>query len=90
MRIGEAIALDDDDFDTTPGCWSCAHAKFGKSRLIPLHPSTVTALQAIDRHRDSVPRPVSAGAAGLHHRHPAALLQRRRRRFAQLVRRRPG
>jgi integrase/recombinase XerD len=41
MRIGEAIGLDCGDFDAVNGF---RNGKFGKSRALPLHPSTVTAL----------------------------------------------
>jgi integrase len=43
MRFGEAIALDATDFDTDT--LTVRDGKFGKSRLIPLHPSTATALR---------------------------------------------
>ncbi|MEC3982893.1 tyrosine-type recombinase/integrase, partial [Amycolatopsis sp. H20-H5] len=52
MRIGEVIDLDDTDFDATGGLLVVRHAKFGKSRQIPLHPSAVTALLAYQRLRD--------------------------------------
>jgi integrase len=44
MRVGEAIGLDRDDFDVINGVLTIRHGKFGKSRELPLHPSTVTAL----------------------------------------------
>jgi integrase/recombinase XerD len=44
MRIGEAIALDADDLDTGCGVLTIRVGKFGKSRVLPLHPSTLTAL----------------------------------------------
>ena len=44
MRVGEAIGLDRDDFDAINGLLTIRNAKFGKSRELPLHPSTVTAL----------------------------------------------
>jgi len=44
MRIGEAIALDADDLDTGSGVLTIRLGKFGKSRVLPLHPSTLTAL----------------------------------------------
>jgi integrase len=60
MRIGEVIALDDDDFDTAEGLLVVRHAKGRTSRQIPLHPSTVTALVAYQTLRDqSFARPVS-------------------------------
>jgi integrase len=44
MRVGEAIGLDRDDFDSVIGLLTIRNAKFGKSRQLPLHPSTVAAL----------------------------------------------
>lgn len=44
MRVGEAISLDRSDFDAANGLLIIRHGKFGKSRELPLHPSTVAAL----------------------------------------------
>ena len=44
MRIGEAIGLDRDDFDAASGMVTIRHGKFDKARALPLHPSTVAAL----------------------------------------------
>jgi integrase len=50
MRVGEAIGLDRDDFDAVNGVLIIRNGKFGKSRALPLHPSTVTALsEYLDR-----------------------------------------
>ena len=43
IRIGEAIGLDDEDFDTGRELLVVRHAKYGKHRLVPLHPSTTGA-----------------------------------------------
>ena len=60
MRRGEAIALDDEDFDARRGLLLVRHAKLGKHRLLPLHPTTVAAVQDYLRLRDQrFPRPVS-------------------------------
>jgi len=60
MRRGEAIALDDEDFDARRGLLLVRHAKLGKHRLLPLHPTTVAAVQDYRRLRDQrFPRPVS-------------------------------
>jgi len=56
MRIGEAIGLDRDDFDAGSGMVTIRRAKFGKARALPLHPSTVAALDNYLR-RDDRPRP---------------------------------
>ncbi len=54
MRIGEAIGLDRDDFDAGGGMVTIRHGKFHKARALPLHPTTVAALQdylRLDRPR---------------------------------------
>ena len=55
MRVGEAIALDRDDFDPGQGLLIVRRGKFGKSRELPLHQSAVTALDQY-LHRDDRPR----------------------------------
>jgi integrase/recombinase XerD len=45
MRFGEAIGLDVDDFDPDAGVLTVRDGKFGKSRLLPLHPSTTDGLR---------------------------------------------
>jgi integrase/recombinase XerD len=44
LRISEALRLDVDDFDAEKGILYVRVSKFGKSRLIPLHPSVVALL----------------------------------------------
>jgi integrase len=44
MRIGEAASLDASDFDAAAGILTVREAKNGRTRLLPLHPTTVTAL----------------------------------------------
>ncbi|MCP4526466.1 MAG: tyrosine-type recombinase/integrase [Aestuariibacter sp.] len=44
MRISEPIALDSRDVDLTHGMLTVQRTKFRKSRLIPVHPSTVDKL----------------------------------------------
>lgn len=56
MRIGEAISLDRDDFDAGAGMVTIRHGKFDKARALPLHPTTVAALDAYLR-LDDRPRP---------------------------------
>jgi integrase len=56
MRIGEAIALDRGDFDSGLGTLIVRRGKFGKSRELPLHPSTTSALTRYLARRDR-PRP---------------------------------
>jgi integrase len=55
MRIGEAISLDRGDFDAGNGMVTIRHGKFDKARALPLHPSTVAALNDYLR-RDDRPR----------------------------------
>jgi integrase len=52
MRVGEAIRLDRADLDLTAGIITVRQSKFGKTRMLPLHPTTVTALQEYLRLRD--------------------------------------
>lgn len=59
MRVGEAIGLDRGDFDAIHGLLIVRKGKFGKSRELPLHPSTVDALGRYLRRRD---RPRSAAS----------------------------
>ena len=52
MRVGEAIRLDRPDLDVANGVVTVRDSKFGKSRELPLHPTTVTALRDYLRVRD--------------------------------------
>lgn len=52
MRVGEAIRLDRDDVDLAHGALTVRDTKFGKSRELPVHPSTVEALRAYACERD--------------------------------------
>jgi integrase len=52
MRIGEAIALDRSDLDVSKGILTIRIGKFGKSRALPLHFSTLTALGGYLSRRD--------------------------------------
>src|SRR5665648_602024 len=56
LRIGEAIKLDRSDIDWDQGVLLIRESKFGKSRLVPLHPSTMQALAEIARLRDELQR----------------------------------
>lgn len=58
LRTGEALRLDVDDIDLTAGHLLVRYSKYGKSRRIPLHPSTVGALADYTRRRDQLcPQP---------------------------------
>ena len=54
LRIGEALALQREDVDLHTGLLTIRGAKFGKSRLVPLHRSTQDALLAYAEYRDRV------------------------------------
>lgn len=58
MRIGEAINLDRPDVETAQARLTVRHAKNGRSRQLPLHPSTAAALDRYARLRDQLcPQP---------------------------------
>jgi integrase/recombinase XerD len=59
LRIGEAIKLDRSDIDWNDGVLLIRESKFGKSRLVPLHPGSISALHAYDELRERLqPRPL--------------------------------
>lgn len=53
LRISEALALTPSDVDLTEGVLTIRHGKFGKSRLVPLHPSTQPVLTQYAARRDA-------------------------------------
>ena len=53
MRVGEAIRLDRPDLDLAAGVVTIMDSKFGKSRELPLRPTTVAALREYLRIRDA-------------------------------------
>jgi integrase len=53
MRLSEAIGLQRGDVDLEEGALTVRQSKFGKSRLIPLHPTTRTALRCYAKRRDA-------------------------------------
>ena len=58
VRIGEALSFDRGDLDADQGMLTVRDAKFGKTRLIPLHASTTAALTRYSALRDEHhPRP---------------------------------
>lgn len=60
LRIGEAIRLDRGDVCPDPGVIRVTTSKFGKSREVPVHPSTGDALVRYGQHRDRLcPAPVA-------------------------------
>jgi integrase/recombinase XerD len=52
MRTGEACRLDRDQVDPDTGVLVIADSKFGKSRQVFLHPSTIAALRDYERRRN--------------------------------------
>lgn len=62
MRASEALSLDRQDVDLQARILTIRRTKFGKSRFVPLHPSTGDVLAAYARHRDQVvPVPTTPG-----------------------------
>jgi integrase len=53
MREGETVRLDRDDVDLEQGLLTIRNTKYGKSRQIPVHSSTVEALAGYAERRDS-------------------------------------
>lgn len=69
LRVSEALALLDGDVDLAVGTLTVRQTKFAKSRLLPLHPSTVKALtryrQLRSRHvRTTTDSPFFIGTRG--------------------------
>jgi integrase/recombinase XerD len=54
MRLGEAVGLERDDVDLAAGVITIRHAKFDRSRLVPLHPTATVALSAYAARRDQL------------------------------------
>jgi integrase/recombinase XerD len=52
LRLGEALNLQCQDINWAEGLLTIWKTKFGKSRLVPLHASTVNALAAFAKRRD--------------------------------------
>jgi integrase len=58
MRLGEAVGLERDDVNLPAGLITIREAKFDRSRLVPLHPSTTEALSGYAARRDRLwPQP---------------------------------
>jgi integrase/recombinase XerD len=54
LRLSEAINLQPQDVDLSEGVLTIRDAKFGKSRLVPLHPSTCAVLLNYAKRRDKL------------------------------------
>lgn len=53
LRVGEAIRLKRDEVDLDAGTLTIRDTKFGKSRAVPIHPTTVAVLADYARRRDA-------------------------------------
>jgi integrase len=61
MRVGEVLGLGRNDVDLTAGVINVREGKFGRSRLVPLHTSTTSALSSYAECRDRLsPKPRAA------------------------------
>ena len=61
LRANEALRLDRGDVDLTNGVLAIRDTKFGKARYVPVHPSTLRALQRYAKLRDRLcPTPSSS------------------------------
>jgi integrase len=54
LRISEAMHLRPDDVDWNHALLIIRESKFGKTRLVPLHPTAMAPLRAYDRHRQKL------------------------------------
>jgi integrase len=54
MRIGEVVTLARSDVDLAMGVLTVVNGKYGASRHVPLHPSTVAMLDRYARRRDGI------------------------------------
>jgi integrase/recombinase XerD len=52
MRVSEVLNLDLEDVDLDCGVLTIRNSKFGKSRLVPVHPTTCDVLRIYREHRD--------------------------------------
>ena len=59
LRIGEALSLHNGDVDLKDGMLTIRRTKFGKSRQVPMHPSTVDALRRYRWLRDLAEGPLA-------------------------------
>jgi site-specific recombinase XerD len=76
MRVNEALGLDRPDVDLKLGMLHIRWGKFGKSRYLPVHPTTVVALKKYAQARDRLfPAPLT----------PAFFLSERGRRITEWI-----
>jgi integrase/recombinase XerD len=89
MRVGEALRLDHGDLDIGHARLVIRNSKFGKSRLLALHPSTITALDEYLEVRDRL-RPIADPTALLIGTRGGRLSYDTARQIFRLLRRRVG
>ena len=70
MRVNEALHLDRPDVDLDQGILTIRRTKFGKSRHVPVHSSTVDALKKYAETRDRIVAKPPPGLFRLRARHP--------------------
>ncbi len=87
MRVSEAMALERDDVDWNAALLTVRNSKYGKSREILLHSSTVTALKAYSAQRDRLSRFPSAPSFFVSSRGTRLCHETVQPTFRQLVRR---
>jgi len=63
LRMDEALSLRNADVDLRHGMLLVRKAKFGKSRQVPMHPSTIDALRRYRRTLDMMGEPAEPEAA---------------------------
>jgi integrase len=62
MRVNEAVSLQRPDVNLDLGILYIRRTKFGKSRYVPVHPSTISALKKYAAARDRIfPAPLTPG-----------------------------
>ncbi len=84
LRIGEAIKLDRSDVDRDQAVLLIRESKFGKSRLVPLHPSSMRALSEFAALREELqphPNVASFFVSLTHNRLSYAVVQETFRRL---------
>lgn len=86
MRIGEAIRLDRNDIDSRRELLVIRDSKFGKSREVPLHTTTIKALRAYLRRDDRHKQPADDTAVFISPAGKRVLVCNVQSTFRQLVR----
>ena len=87
LRVGEALALDDADIDWQAGMLVVRQSKFRKSRLVPVHASTLDRLRQYQEERDRIYPTPKTSAFFVSESGSAVTLQDRQRPFPASVRR---